>query len=163
MKQDKYVADNPKDNLRMMKIMVAALIIGIVLFSVMAYVINQLNGRILDELDTFIDTILISAAVILAVVCLSLAIVIYTKQVKALKNLSLPLNERLNNYRAILIKFMALCEGPALFTIIVVFLTGDFRVFVVTTILTATMFLKMPTKQRIIDVLQLNWSDQQEL
>lgn len=163
MKQDKYVADNPKDNLRMMKILVAALIIGIVLFSVMAYVINQLNGRILDELDTFIDTILISAAVILAVVCLSLAIVIYTKQVKALKNLSLPLNERLNNYRAILIKFMALCEGPALFTIIVFFLTGDFRVFVVTTILTATMFLKMPTKQRIIDVLQLNWSDQQEL
>lgn len=163
MKQDKYVADNPKDNLRMMKILVAALIIGIVLFSVMAYVINQLNGRILDEIDTFIDTILISAVVLLAIGCLSFAFINYNKQVKQLKDLSMPLNVRLNKYRAILIKFMALCEGPALFSIIVVFLTGDFRVFAVTVILTATMFLKMPTKQRIIDVLQLNWNDQQEL
>lgn len=163
MKQDKYVADNPKDNLRMMKTLVAALIIGIILFSGIVYIINELNGRILEETDTSIDSILLLAVVVMSLGSLFFAFVSYNKQVKQLKELTLSLNERLNQYRAILVKFMAFCEGPALFSIIVVLLTGDFRIFAVTVILAATMFLKMPTKQRMIDVLQLNWTDQQEL
>jgi hypothetical protein len=59
--------------------------------------------------------------------------------------------------------FYAFCEAPALFAIITFMLTGVYWVLIPVMILLFIMISKFPTKQSIINNLQLNWQEQLEL
>jgi hypothetical protein len=69
--------------------------------------------------------------------------------------------QKLNRYRSILITYIAILEGPAVFAIIGFLLTGYFRFLAITFILLLNMFLKRPSKMRMISDLQLSSNEQQ--
>jgi hypothetical protein len=73
------------------------------------------------------------------------------------------LPDKLNQYRSALIIYIALCEGPALFGIILFFVTGNYLMFIITGITIASMLAKMPSRKRVVDDLTLDWKQQQEL
>lgn len=157
------VSQELKDYIRSNIILVSALIIGVLIFSIIILALNFIQGPVLTGEDAAHNHIFRYAVLIMGAICFTLALYIYKKELPAIKNTSLLLKEKLNNYRALLIKYMAICEGGALFSIIVVFLTGEMNLFGVTIILIATMWIKMPTKKKVIEELSLDWNEQQEL
>lgn len=61
----------------------------------------------------------------LAISCLVIGHLLFSKQIEAIKMDSLPLIDRLNKYQAAYIVKLALLEGPALVCLILHFLNGD--------------------------------------
>ena len=154
---------SPKANLRATRILCLALIIGATVFALIIVVINQVSGPIMPAEGLQYKMTLVWAVTIVAVLCILRAILIYRKGIAAIKNSVNTLNDKLNQYRAVLIQYMALCEGPALFSIIVFFLTGEYIVLGITGIMLAAMLLRLPQKKKISDELALSFQEQQEL
>jgi hypothetical protein len=62
-----------------------------------------------------------------------------------------------------MISYLALCEGPALFAVMAFLLTANYWFLLITVAMLTAMIFKQPTKQRVINELQLSSQDQQEL
>ena len=148
-------------SLRNISILFTALVTGIILFAGVSLALNSINGPFLQN-DKF-SKIFLGAVVILAVICLYLAHSTYNKQMRPEMHTILSLPEKLNQYRTVLIKYMSFLEGPAILSIIGFLLTGYFRFLAITFILLLNMFLKRPSKMRMISELQLNSNEQSEL
>jgi len=73
------------------------------------------------------------------------------------------LQEKLNQYRSALILFMAICEGASLFSITAFFVTGDYILLVVPAVMVWVMSTKLPSVQKIVQLLRLDWNEQQVL
>ena len=142
-------------------ILYKALITGIILFAGVSLGINKINGPFLH--NNKFSQIFLGIVVILAVICLYLAHSNYNKRLRPDKQAIMPLNEKLDNYRSTLIKYMAFLEGPAMLSIIGFLLTGYFRFIAITLIILLNMELKRPSKARFIRELQLNSNEQSEL
>jgi|CXWL01.1.fsa_nt_gi hypothetical protein len=153
----------PKDNLRAMRILAAALITGVVLFVVVVVVINLVKGSVMGKDELEYNNIFLYAAIGIALVCYMMARTIYKKKLAVVKNAPASLADKLNQYMAMLITYMAPCEGAALFSVIVVFLTGNFFVLIVTVAMLAAMVSKFPFTKAVINELDLDWKEQQEL
>jgi O-antigen/teichoic acid export membrane protein len=156
-----YSPGTPKEQLKANNILFTALISGIVMFLLIAVVLIKFQGKFSDN-DNF-DRIFLIVVSIIAVICLVSAVSIYNKRINDTANSALPLLEKLNNYRPILIIYLAFCEGAALFSVTCLILTGNFWSIGVTTTMLIAMFFKRPTRQRLINDLQLDWQEQQEL
>lgn len=74
-----------------------------------------------------------------------------------------PLQERLHHYRSILIKYLAMCEGPAIFSVMGYFLTGNNYFFIVTAVMLLAILWKRPFRQGIITEFQLSSQEQSEI
>ena len=158
---EEYSQGTPKEQLKANAILFSALFVGVIIFLLLAVVLIKFNGKFSDNDD--LDKILLVVVSIIAAICLVSAFSIYKRQINGLVNSVLPLTEKLNNYRAILIVYLALCEGAALFSIISLILTGNFWSIAVTATMLAAMLIKRPSRQRVINELQLDWQEQQEL
>jgi drug/metabolite transporter (DMT)-like permease len=156
-----YSPGTPKEQLKANNILFSALFAGVVMFLIVAVVLIKFQGKFSDG-DNF-NKILLIVVLIIAAICLVSAYSIYKKRISDAANSILPLTEKLNNYRTILIIYLALCEGAALFSIICLILTGNFWSIAVTAGMLIAMLLKRPTRQRLINDLQLDWQEQQEL
>ena len=99
----------------------------------------------------------------MAIVCGIVAISLYNKKVSFIKNGNSALDEKLNQYRITLTLYLALCEGAALLSVIIFFLTGEYIVFAITGIMLLAMLLKMPVKAKLINELGIDWKEQDEL
>ena len=154
--------NTPKENLRGIRVLFTALVIGVVLFILMAVVIYELNGPFAPEIKEY-NRVFIGIAIALALVCLVIASQGYKKGIIAARNLTGPLNNKLNNYRSLLVRYLALCEGPALFGVIVFLMTGEFWVLVITAVMFMAMLSAAPTPKRVISDLNLDWKEQKEL
>jgi hypothetical protein len=99
----------------------------------------------------------------IAFVCVMSAFSTYNKKIAFIQNSGLSLSQRLDQYRTALITYMALCEGAAIFAIIVFFLTGNFIVLIIVPIVLIAMFRKMPFPKTVIRDLNLDWKDQEDL
>ncbi len=153
--------DTPKQALRAMQVLSVVLCAGVTVFAVIIVVVGLISGSPLkDEADTT-KKVFIYMAAGLAFACLFFAWKAY-RQTAIVKN-AVPLLNKLNQYRAVLIKYMALCEGAAIFSIIALFLTGENMLLIITVIMLAAMVSKIPTKNRLIHELALDWSEQEEL
>jgi len=157
---DENSPTNLKADLRSNSILFYALITGVIMFLVIIIALIKFAGNFSKVDDSFGRILLITASVI-ATICLIAAFLNYKKVMSQILPGS-PLAERSNIYRSGLIRFSALCEGAALFSVIGFFLTGDFRFVLIIAILLLAMLSKRPTKQRMIDELQLNWQEQQQ-
>ena len=155
--------NSPKANLRATRILCLALIIGASVFALIVVGLNQVRGPMLPAEGLQYNMTFFWAVTIVAVLCILRAILIYRKGIVAIKNSATPLNDKLNQYRGVLIQYMALCEGPALFSIIVFLLTGEYIVLGITGIMLAAMLLRLPQKKKISDELALSFQEQQEL
>lgn len=159
MNQSSSVPGNPREQVRAIQVFFFSIITGAVFFTIIAAVVRagEEPGRLAAYADTFLY---ITGAV--AAICLLVAIAGYKKSMAAAKDSLIPLQEKLKRCRLAFIRYIAFCEGAALLSIMIFFLDNDYRVFIVTGIAIIAMFLKLPTRRRIIDDLSLDWKDQQE-
>ncbi|MBI5856247.1 MAG: hypothetical protein HZB42_01250 [Sphingobacteriales bacterium] len=148
---------------RSFKILVAALMIGLSCFALIILLIIQVSGPAMPPGPDNINDIFLLAAAGIAVLCLLSAFTGYTKRLKKIRNSVISLDDKLNQYREALILYMALCEVPGILSVIIFFLTGDYKALIITGIMLAAMFAKFPQKQKIINELTLGWKEQQEL
>lgn len=150
-----------KADLRANSILFYALITGVIMFLVIIIALIKFAGNF-SRIDDDFGRILLIVVSVIAGICLVSAFLSYKKAMSGILP-EAPLSERLHIYRAGLIRFAAVCEGAALFSVIGLFLTGDFWFVLIIGIMLLAMFSKRPTKQRFIEELQLNWQEQQQL
>ena len=156
-------AAGPKENLRTMQVLNATLLIGIIFFGGIVIILLSVKGHLLDNEPLLFSEILLYSAIGLATVCYFFARTIYNKKLETLKNSALPLADKLSQYRALLVLYLACCEGPALFSIVVLYLTGNFLVLIITICMMMAMAVKFPFTQKIISLLNVDWVEQQDL
>lgn len=156
-------ANSFANDIKANKILVIALISGVLIFSIIVAILNWRIGPALVGEEAKVNKIFIYAVIAVGIICIAMSTYRYNKEMPLLKVDSLSLIERLGKYRTVLIKYMAICEFGAIFSVIIIFLTGELKLFAITTLILATMMSKMPTKKRVVDELELNWNEQQEL
>jgi hypothetical protein len=103
------------------------------------------------------------AVAVIALVCWMTAVSQYKKGIILAKNLTGSLDEKLDVYRSVLIRYLALCEFPALLAVINYMITGEWWTLVITALLIVAMFMKRPTVPRLTEELSLGWNEAAQL
>lgn len=160
MNQQPDQAGTPGEKLKAMRILVLALITGASMFTliVAALQVFTLAGPKKGIED--IKDILLYVAAGLGLIAVVAANKSYLAQTGKLREQPLSLNEKLDIYRTILIRYMALCEAPALFGVIVYFLTGDHIIVIMVAVALAAMLYRLPSKNKIISELNAGTDEQ---
>jgi drug/metabolite transporter (DMT)-like permease len=154
----------PKEMFRAIRILFGAIITGALIFAIIVLALNAVN-----EMQKPVspvkksENILFVAGLGIVVVCFAIAWTGYNKMITIAKDSLISLTDKLNQYRSALIRYVALCEGPALFGIILFFITRNYLMLVITAIMIAVMLAKAPIRKRVIDDLALDWKQEQEL
>ncbi len=161
MTQFQQSPGTPKDILRAIRILFVAIIAGALSFALIILIMSEGKGYPTVEIKPYQDTILWIAAGI-TLLCLILGWNEYKKRVGVAKDSLISLLDKLNHYRTALILYIALCEGPALFGVILFFLTGNYYFLMITGAMIIAMLVKAPTLKRVSDDLGLDWQQQQE-
>lgn len=139
-------ADHTADY-RALSIITKALIGGILFFSIVSIVIHFIQGAFIVDKDlenTFFAIVLAIAAIVILVTRF-----IYTRRVNSLMATNSSGREKLDIFRAITITHMALCEMPAMLSIVAFICFGNFLFFLPVAMALVEMFKKFPTQQRI--------------
>ena len=150
-----------KDALRSMSIFYYAMIGGLLVFAVIVFALNYQLGP--GSLDQSMIRIFFIAVLIIATMSIFMAPRLYKKRITDALSPGLSLMDKLDIYRSALIVYLALCEGPGLFAVIVYFLTGYKPLLIVIAVVLLAMFLKRPEKSKIFNELQLSSQEQLEL
>jgi len=145
--------NNLSNDLRATSILFASMVIGLIVFVGISIGVNVMIGPF--KHDGQFAKIFLIVTIFLSTV--------YNRRVYNMQQSTAVLQERLNQYRSALIIYLALTEGPAIFSIMGFLLTGDFRFLAITVILLVNMFIKRPSKSRFIEELQLDTKEQQGL
>ena len=154
---------SPKENLRAMRIITAALTAGVIFFALIAVVINQLNGPVQGQAGSEYETLFLWVVVGVASICIIAAKYLYSKKVSEIKITGTSLVDKVNQYRSALIVYQALCEAAALLSVVIFFLTGIFTLLIITAVMLVLMLSKMPITKKVVNELSLDWKEQQEL
>jgi hypothetical protein len=151
-----------KEGLKHMQILAFAMSAGVLLFVLVAVFINQLNGPFRPEMleNKKIFTIIIAVGSFIALLAAKQS---WVKSINAAKISLNPLSDKLNQYRTALVKYLALCEAPAITGIIFFLLTGEFIFIAFAAVMVGFMLANIPTKKKVIENLELDLKQQQEL
>lgn len=152
-----------KENLRTMQLLITALLIGIIFFAGIVIILLSINGTFLQNDTQKYCKILFYSVIGLGLGCYFFASTIYKRKVDTINNSALSLTGKLNQYRTILILYMACCEGPALFSIVALLLTGNYWYLLITGSMMLAMAVKFPFTPKIINLLNIDWKEQQNL
>lgn len=150
-----------KAALKSINVFFYAMVGGMLMFTILIFALNLLEKpAMVDEsmVNIFLVVVLLVAAISLIV-----ATRMYPKRIAAAHATGLSLIDKLNIYRGALVLYMALCEGPGLFAVIVYFLTGNKLLLIVVAVVLLAMLLKRPEKSKIFNELQLSSREQLEL
>lgn len=159
---DKPVA-GPKEILKTMQVLIAALLIGIIIFTGIVVFLLSVNGPFLENEPLIFSEVLFYIVIGMALGCYFFGRTMYKRKVAAVNNSALPFAGKLNQYRTILILYMACCEAPALFSVVALLLTENYWLLFVTSSMMMAMAVKFPYTQRIITLLNADWVEQQDL
>jgi len=162
MSQYQQVPGTPKEILRSIRVLFGAIVTGTVIFAIIIVVVIKLQGHLMPETEEY-QSVFLYIATGLAIICGLVAVNQYNKGIAAAKDSLIPLPDKLNLYRATLIKYMALCEGSALLWIILFFMTVNYAALGCTSVMIIAMLRKTPTLKRVVDDLSLDGKQQQEL
>lgn len=163
MEKKAVFTGTPKENLRALRILTIALSAGVLIFSLLAVMVNSWKGPVPEHKIVQATPVFIGVVLAVAALCLVRARLIYSKKIKEIKAGGSTLRVKLDQYRPALVLYLALCEGPALFSVIVFFLTGKYEILGVAGIMLALMLAKMPGAKKLIRELDLDWKEQEEL
>ena len=134
---------------------------GLLIFAIIVFALNYLLGQ--GSLDQSMIRIFFIAVIVIAIMSIFMAPRLYKKRITDALSPGLSLMDKLNIYRSALIVYLALCEGPGLFAVIVYFLTGYKPLLIVIAVVLLAMLLKRPEKSKIFNDLQLSSQEQLEL
>ena len=152
----------PKKNLQGTLILFSFIVIGISLLMIAAVIINQVKGPMAPELKKY-HTAFIWAMAALSFICLFAAKRMFSRRIADAKKTLNPLNEKLNQHRSALIRFLVICEMPVLLSIILFIFTGNFVFQVYAAIFLGFMLAVAPIPRRVIAELELDGQQQKEL
>ncbi len=152
-----------KEELRGIRILAAALVIGVIIFAIITVVINQINGAFLDNEIVSLRTYLLPFMSLIALLALLVARTQYQKQIRAIREGNDELRDKIIKYRVAIVRYMAICEGMALFSIILFLLSGIYLLLIVTGAMLLLMAARFYAIKGVAAELELNWQEQQEL
>ena len=146
--------ENPAQQLKITRITWITLFTGVLVFSAVAIVVNKINGPFIVQPG--FEKILLGFAVLLGIVCFSLAPVLFRNSLK--KNLTgkITLTDKLTSYWTALVLYLALCEGPALLSVIGFLLTGNYYFGIIVAAGLLGFSVKFPDKKNVSEALQLD-------
>ncbi len=156
-------ADNIRQELRGIRILAAALIIGVVIFAVISIVINQINGAFLNDKIMSIRTYILPFISLLALLASLVARNQYQKQIRAIREGYDVLQDKVVKYRAAIVFYMAVCEGMAMFSIILFLLSGIYPLLIVTGAMLLLMAARLYAIKGVATELELSWDETKEL
>jgi hypothetical protein len=148
--------------LRAARILVIALITGIVIFGGIVTTLTATGMNNDPPLQLYGLNVLAILSCVSAVFFV-LAWTMYGKRIRKIKESSLTLPDKLNLYRSALILYMALCEAPALLSSVLLYLTGHYGMMLILLVAAACMMAKFPTTARVVEDANLDWNEQQQL
>jgi hypothetical protein len=148
-----------KEHIRSMRIIFAVLVTGVIIFALIVAGVNYVDGPVMSA--GIENNIITGITVIIAIICLAVGNMMFKKGVAATRNLTGSLNHKLGIYRSLLIRYMATCEAPAIFSILMYALTADARALAITVIVLIAMWMARPTDKKITQDLELDWKDQE--
>jgi beta-lactamase regulating signal transducer with metallopeptidase domain len=162
MNQQVSSLTTPKKNLRSTLILFIFIVISIFLFMLIAAIINQVKGPFVSRMNKY-NTAGIWGMAVLSFLCLINARKTFTKTISAAKNSLNPLNDKLNQHRSALVRYLVICEVPVSINIILYMLTGNFVFQVYAGIFLGFMLAMAPVRRRVIAELELDGKQQKEL
>ncbi len=133
------------------KIVHFALIAGIVFFALISTFLHQNGYKTFGE---DLDGPFLIIVPLLALAGIFTSNFLYKKRINEIDK-QLPLSVKLVNYRAALIVKLALLEAPSFFTVIAYLLTGNYIYLGIVLILLIVFLLYTPTKEKLINELEL--------
>jgi len=151
-----------RGNLRATMITFSAIVAGVFVFMLVAVFIAQTNQPLIPGLDKY-ESVINWGTAIFSLTCLGMARMVLMKGTAAAKNSLKPLQDKLRQYRLSLIRYLLICELPALISIILFMLTGNFVFQVVAAVFLGFMLAVSPIRRRVIAALELNDLEQSEL
>jgi hypothetical protein len=149
-------------DIKSLRILCAALMAGMIIFGAIAVAINSFDP-IADEKLQVYSEIALAISVGFAGICFLIARYFFGKRMGAIKSSSVNVYEKLNQYRTAFVSYMALCEAPGLLAVVLFLLSGIYWLLLVTIAMILAMAAKFPTKQKLINDMELDWTEQQEL
>ena len=130
-----------------LSIVTKALIGGVVFFSIVAIVIHFIQGAFIADKD--LENIFFTIVLLIAAIIIIITRIVYIRRVNSLMETNSSSREKLDIFRAITITHMALCEMPAMLSIVVFICFGNFLFFLPVAMALVEMFKKFPTQQSI--------------
>ena len=149
--------------IKSLQVLAAALIAGQLIFAAIVVALQLVINKDMPPPLTGMNDVLLGASAAVTVLAGLAAFLVYRKGMDSAKNLTGPLNEKLDLYRSTLIKYLALSELGGMLSVICLFLTGDMRLLGVTTVSIALMVRGFTTRKKLVNELQLNWQEEQDL
>ncbi|MEO7045268.1 MAG: hypothetical protein ABI091_08140 [Ferruginibacter sp.] len=145
--------------MKALKILHNAFMIGLVLFAgVIYFLVYSGNAASIQELDKSFQVI----AIILCAAGLYFSNTLFNKAIERIKNSTDTVPQKINLYRGAIIVKWALLEGPAILTIVAFFLTANNAFIILAGIMICALYIAGPSKQRIMQQLQLDEVDAEQ-
>jgi len=130
-----------------LSIITKALIGGILLFCGISVLIHFTQGAFIQ--DKNIENIIVAILLLIGVVVILGARMVYTRRVNKLMEANQSSKEKLDIFRAITITHMALCEVPAIISIVLFICFGNFLLLLPVGMALIEMIKKFPTQQKV--------------
>jgi hypothetical protein len=151
-----------KQYLKVTLILFSGIVTGVLVFMLVAVFTNQSNGPLVAGLNKY-EMIIIWGVGLFCLLCLVIARRMLWKGTIAAKNSLNPLQDKLTQYRSSLIRYLVICEVPALLSIVLFMLTGNFIFQVFAAVLLGFMLAAAPVRRRVVAALESDGSGQGEL
>lgn len=159
-----HTPQTPKESLRAIRVFCIGIIAGLIVFSAVMVVVNGISGTAAEAgKGSGTRSVFLAICGILTLACLFFAIKHYNKKISEIRSSGNTLLARLNVYRNALIRYMALCDFPAMFAIISYFTTGDPVLLLLVAVMLAAMIWKAPFGKKWITELNADWKEQEEI
>lgn len=144
-----------KAYLTSLSIIHTALIMGQLLFAGVTFYLNNSGQYMPDKSLNTVFMLVVPGLVIVGIVASN---ALFSSRIKNIKEKQ-DFSAKLEAYRSVSIMRWALLEGPSLFAIICYFLTGNNKFLLMAGILIVIFVLKRPSKDKLVQDLELNQAE----
>jgi hypothetical protein len=149
---------NLENELKAFRMMFVTIAGSIIVFAFVAFGLSSVKDLFIPALAG--NKIVIAMAIV-AGLSLFFAFRLYRNGILKLTSSGTPLQERIIAYRRVIVRFLALCEFPAMMAAVLFMLSRSFNLGLVIIICVAAILSKWPTKQKMENDLQLDWKEKQ--
>jgi hypothetical protein len=142
------MANPQSSDLRAIRIVYIALLLGVAIFLLIAFVLT-LKIRSFGINDPFFEQVLLIVSTLMAIVSIPSGMIIFKNQTANIQDVNLA--EKISVFRSAMIVRAATMEGPGFFFVVCVVLTGSTISMIEALVVLAVMFLYFPTNTRLAD------------
>ena len=150
-------------DLKGLRILTTALSVGVIIFTLVSVGINQFNGPFLQEEIKKVSSFLLPLMTGLALLALLMARYLYQQRIRDIREGNNNLKGKIDKYRAAVTLYLAICEGMALFNVVLFLLTGDYLLLIITGAMLLLMLGRLFAIRGVANELNLSWQEQEEL